>query len=49
MRGQKRVEDARERAFTRASIENKSASFKKMDCIATRLARVAQYYAAEVG
>jgi hypothetical protein len=32
MRGQKRVEEARERAFARASIENKSASFKKMDC-----------------
>jgi len=32
MRGQKRVEDARKRAYDRASIETKSASFKPMDC-----------------
>jgi hypothetical protein len=50
MRGQKRVEDARERAYDRASILLKKESLRRR-WIASQLglARVAQYEAAQVG
>jgi hypothetical protein len=46
MRGQKRVEDARERAGARASIGKKSTSFKMMDCrVISAFTRVFARYA----